>query len=53
MNERSLVRVGACEFVMEVGALVGSSPDGVPVRVKRGSKVDFIDSVSVTCYQVR
>ena len=32
----------------EVGALVGSGPDGVLVRVKRGSKVDFIDSVSVT-----
>ena len=39
--------------VREVGALVGSGPDGVPARVKRGSKVDFIDSVSVTCYQVR
>ena len=39
--------------VGEVGALVGSGPDGVPVRVKRGSKVDFIDSVSVTSYQVR
>ena len=32
--------------------MVGSGPDGVPVRVKRGSKVDFIDNVSVRSLMV-
>ena len=38
--------------VREVGPLVGSDPSGAR-EGQSGSKVDFIDSVSVTIYQGR